>query len=72
MSDSKAKDVMITELQNHVKNLSGSILSIVEFWENETAEIILPSALTDFDKRMKFYREIFAKAQKVAQPSTKR
>jgi hypothetical protein len=72
MSDSKTKTVIIAELQSHVQNLSGSILSIVEFWENETAEMQLPPELTAFNERMKFYRNVFTEAQKVAQPPTKR
>lgn len=72
MSDSKTKTVMITELQSHIQNLSGTILSIVEFWENETAEMQLPPELTAFNERMKFYRKVFTEAQKVAQPSVKR
>jgi len=72
MSDSKTKTAMIAELQSHIQNLSGTILSIVEFWENETAEMQLPPELTVFNERMKFYRKVFTEAQKVAQPPTKR
>ncbi len=66
MSDSKTKSKVIEELKAHVSNLSGSILSIVELWENETAEMQLPPELTAFNERMKFYREVFNQAQKVA------
>jgi hypothetical protein len=72
MSDSKTKTVIIAELQSHIQNLSGSILSIVEFWENETAEMQLPPELTAFNERMKFYRKVFTEAQKVAQSPAKR
>jgi len=72
MSDSKTKTELITQLQSHVSNLSGTILSIVEFWENETAEMQLPPSLTAFNERMKFYRKVFTEAQKVTQPPTKR
>lgn len=66
MSDSKLKAKTIEQLKAHVSNLSGSILSIVELWENETAEMQLPPELTAFNERMKFYREVFNQAQKVA------
>lgn len=66
MSDSKGKEKTIEQLKAHVSNLSGSILSIVEFWENETADMQLPPELTAFNERMKFYRQIFVQAQKVA------
>jgi peptidoglycan hydrolase CwlO-like protein len=67
MSDSKNKAKTIEQLKAHVSNLSGSILSIVELWENETAEMKqLPPELTAFNERMKFYREVFNQAQKVA------
>lgn len=66
MSDSKTKTKTIEQLKAHVSNLSGSILSIVELWENETAEMQLPPELTAFNERMKFYRQIFIEAQKVA------
>lgn len=71
MSDSKTKTEMITQLQSHVSNLSGTILSIVEFWENETAEMQLPPELTAFNERMKFYREVFTQAKELAQSTTK-
>lgn len=66
MSDSKNKAKTIEQLKAHVSNLSGTILSIVEFWENETAEVEIPPAFNAFNERMKFYREVFNQAQRVA------
>jgi hypothetical protein len=54
----------IEQLKAHVSNLSGSILSIVEFWETETAEVEIPPAFNAFNERMKFYREVFNQAQR--------
>lgn len=70
MSDSKTKTKAIEELKAHVSNLSGSILSIVEFWENETAEVQIPPEFNAFNERMKFYREVFNQAQRVAAKPT--
>jgi hypothetical protein len=71
MSDSKTKSQMITELQSHITNLSGSILAIVEFWETEMMGMEIPPQCTAFDARMKFYRKLFDEAQRVTTSSAK-
>lgn len=60
------KNKKLVELQTHIKNLSGTILSIIEFWESETFGVRIPPELLAFDERVKFYRSLFTQAQEVA------